>query len=266
MLRLLSLALLMSACPALAEPTRVLLLGQKPDGHPFATHEYMAGVRIVGKLLAKAPAVEVTIVQADNPWSDGPAMLERADAAVLFLSQGAQWLNSDAARLKAFNRLAARKGGLVCLHWAMGTKDAADIEPWLKLFGGCHGGPDRKYQVLQTDVAPAEPAHPIAEGLRPFKLREEFYYRLKFVKAEPPIRPVLRATIDGAAETVAWAWERPDGGRSFGFSGLHFHENWRRVEYRRLVLQGVLWSLKLPMPASPAQFDVSEEDLKLVKP
>jgi hypothetical protein len=245
-------------------PARVLLLGQKPDGHPFTTHEYMAGVRIVGKLLAKSGALEPTIVQADDPWTDGPALLEKADAAVLFLSEGAKWLNSDPKRVEAFGKLAARKGGLVCLHWAMGTKDAVNIEPWLKLFGGCHGGPDRKYQVLETQAAPAD--HPIAAGIAAFRLREEFYYRLKFVKAEPGVRPVLRATIDGNAETVAWAWERPDGGRSFGFSGLHFHENWRRVEYRRLVLQGVLWTLKLESPKEPAAFEVAEEDLKLGRP
>jgi hypothetical protein len=49
---------------------------------------------------------------------------------------------------------------------------------------------------------------------------------------------------------VAWAWQRPDGGRSFGFTGLHFHDNWQLSEYRRLVVQGVLWSLKLPIPSS----------------
>ena len=52
------------------------------------------------------------------------------------------------------------------------------------------------------------------------------------------MKPILRAPIDGTAETVAWAWERPDGGRSFGFSGLHFHDHWKRPEYRRLVAQG----------------------------
>ena len=42
--------------------------------------------------------------------------------------------------------------------------------------------------------------------------------------------------------------EREGGGRSFGFSGLHFHENWQIPEYRRLVAQGVLWTLDLPIP------------------
>jgi type 1 glutamine amidotransferase len=58
----------------------------------------------------------------------------------------------------------------------------------------------------------------------------------------------LSVTIDGESYPVAWALEREGGGRSFGFSGLHFHENWQTPEYRRLVAQGVLWTLDLPIP------------------
>ena len=90
--------------------------------------------------------------------------------------------------------------------------------------------------------------HPIAVGLAPFKLKDEFYYKLKFVQPEGSVKPVLTAKIDGESFPVAWSWDRPDGGRSFGFSGLHFHENWKRPEYRRLVGQGVLWSLKYELP------------------
>ena len=99
--------------------------------------------------------------------------------------------------------------------------------------------------------AKPDPRPPVTAGLKPFPVHEEFYYQLKF----PPKAPtsVLKVTIDGREETVAWAWERPDGGRSFGFSGLHFHDNWKLPEYRRLVVQGVLWSCKVPVP----------EDLKL---
>ena len=31
----------------------------------------------------------------------------------------------------------------------------------LQLVGGCHGGPDRKYQILQANVAVADAKHPI---------------------------------------------------------------------------------------------------------
>ena len=58
----------------------------------------------------------------------------------------------------------------------------------------------------------------------------------------------MQADIDNSAETVCWAWQRPGGGRSFGFSGLHFHENWQMPEYRRLVTQGVLWTMNVEIP------------------
>jgi hypothetical protein len=86
---------------------------------------------------------------------------------------------------------------------------------------------------------------------------------LKFAKPEGGVNPLLRASIDGKGQTVAWAWERPDGGRSFGFSGLHFHDNWKLPEYRRLVAQGVLWTLKKPVPKEGLPVELKEEDLKL---
>jgi type 1 glutamine amidotransferase len=229
-------------------PKTVLLLAQGPDGHPPKTHEYKLGQQILQKLLAKTPEIETKIVFADEPWREGPELLAKADGAVLFLAEGAKWLHQDAKRRAAFQDLAQRGGGLAALHWAMGTRDAKNIAGWVELFGGCHGGPDRKYKVLATDVKVAAPSHEVARGLKDFKARDEFYYRLKFPPAAKGLAPILRADIDDQAETVCWAWQRPDGGRSFGFSGLHFHENWEMPEYRRLVAQGVLWSMRVPIP------------------
>jgi hypothetical protein len=73
------------------------------------------------------------------------------------------------------------------------------------------------------------------------------------------LTPILQADIDGAKHTVSWAWQRPDGGRSFGFSGLHFHDNWQKPEYRRLVTQAVLWTLDLPAPEGGVNVDVPQE-------
>ena len=75
----------------------------------------------------------------------------------------------------------------------------------------------------------------------------------------------VRAGHETAANSLAWAWERPDGGRSFGFSGLHFHDNWKREEYRRLVSQGVLWSLGLPVPEKGLAVELAESDYALPK-
>lgn len=236
----------MGAGASAAEPKMLLLVGQGPDNHPRGTHEYTAGVERLAKLLEPHKDLKIRITIGDEPWTEGPELVAKADGVVIFVSEGARWLQASPRRYEAFERLAARGGGLVTLHWAMGTRFQEPIEPYLKLFGGCHGGADRKYQVVDTQLHVANREHPIAAGLDDFPVHDEFYYRLKFVKAAPPVVPVLEATIDGQAETVAWSWQRPDGGRSFGFSGLHFHENWQLPEYRRLLTQAVLWTLKLP--------------------
>ncbi|MEX2111794.1 MAG: ThuA domain-containing protein [Pirellulales bacterium] len=244
---LILLVLALAGLPAIAQgPKKLLLLGQGPDGHPPQTHEYVAGLRRLAELLAPVDGVEVQFVNADEPWAEGPELLKAADGAVLFLAEGARWCQADPRRYDALAQLAARGGGLSVLHWGMGTRSAEPIQPFLKLFGACHGGPDRKYQVVDTDVRISDPAHPIARGLKDFRIRDEFYYQLKRVAPADGLHPLLDAMIDDRLQMVAWAYERPDGGRSFGFSGLHFHDNWHRAEYCTLVKQGVLWTLKIP--------------------
>lgn len=246
-------------------PKKLLLLSQGPDGHPPETHEYLAGLKILHKCLENTPGLDITLVKADEPWRDGPELLAKADGAVLFLSEGARWLNNNPERRAAFNKLAERKGGLAVLHWAMGTKDAKNIEPFVNLFGGCHGGPDRKYKVVTVEAQLRDPKHPIVRGIGNFKVRDEFYYTLKTPKDAKGREAILRVPIDGKDETVAWAWTRPDGGKSFGFSGLHFHDNWRLIEYRRLVTQGVLWTLDVPIPEKGLSVRVTDKDLQISK-
>jgi Trehalose utilisation len=228
----------------LKPPARLLLLYQKPDGHPAGTHEYLKGLTRLQKLLTEAANVDVRLLPADEPWADGPDHLDGADGVVLFLAEGAKWVSADPARLAAFERLARRKGGLSCLHWAMGAKSAEPVPAFVGLFGACHGGPDRKYKFLETVIRPATPPLTMTSGIEPVRLKDEFYYDLKWPAGKSQPRPVMEAQIGERWWPVAWAWERPDGGRSFGFSGLHFDENWDQPAYRTLMVNGVLWTLQ----------------------
>lgn len=243
---------------------RLLLLAQGPDGHPKGTHEYVAGQTILDQCLRNVPDLERSILRADGDWPEGPDLLAKADGVVLFVSEGAKWIGTNPARRAAFADLAKRGGGLVVLHWGMGTKPAEHIEPFVALFGACHGGPDRKYKFLETQVRVAAPDHPATKGLADFTIKEEFYYQLKLLP-EAKLTPLLTADIDGEKPMVAWAWERPDGGRSLGYSGCHYHENWSRSEYRRFISQAVLWTLKLTPPEKDFPAEVSAEVLALPK-
>ncbi|MCI0356877.1 MAG: ThuA domain-containing protein [Planctomycetaceae bacterium] len=253
------------ASPIIADEgkaTRLLLLAQGPDGHPKGTHEYFAGQTILDKCLSKVPNLQRTIIKADGDWPEGPELLAKADGVVLFVSEGAKWIGTNPARRAAFADLAKRGGGLAVLHWGMGTKPAEHIEPFVALFGACHGGPDRKFKFLETQVRVAAADHPATKGLSDFTIKEEFYYQLKRLP-EARLVPLLTADIDGERPMVAWAWERPDGGRSLGFSGCHYHENWSRSEYRRFISQAVLWTLKITPPEKDFPAEVSPEDLRL---
>ena len=226
---------------AWSQAPHLLLLWQGPDGHPPGTHEYRQGITLLHDWLQDDANVRVTVQEAGQGWPDSPDALDSVDGVVMFLSEGARWLQDEPRRLETFQRFAARGGGLAAIHWAMGAREARYIPAYVALLGGCHGGPDRQHSVLDADVGVFE--HPITRGIQPFSIREEFYYRLKRT-TEPGWRPLLAISVANQTETVAWAWERPDGGRSFGFTGGHFQEHWQRPDYRKLITQAATWIVR----------------------
>ena len=62
---------------------------------------------------------------------------------------------------------------------------------------------------------------------------------------------------------MAWAVERPDGGRGFGFTGGHKHANWGNDNFRKLVLNALLWTAKADVPGDGVQSEVKPEELAL---
>jgi hypothetical protein len=65
----------------------------------------------------------------------------------------------------------------------------------------------------------------------------------------------------GRSEAMMWAVERPDGGRGFGFTGGHFHDNWGNDDFRKLVLNALVWICKMQVPANGVESHISKEDL-----
>ena len=47
---------------------------------------------------------------------------------------------------------------------------------------------------------------------------------------------------------TAWAYERPEGGRAFGFTGGHYHWSWARDEVRKMVMNACLWAAGVEVP------------------
>src|SRR5262249_25510348 len=112
------------------------------------------------------------------------------------------------------------------------------------------------------------PKHEITRGVKPFTLRDEWYYNMHFVDGLKNVTPILQAlppdetrgtpaakARKGELETMAWAYERKGGGRSFGFTGGHFHRNWADEDFRKLVVNAILWSAKVDVPENGAKVE-----------
>jgi type 1 glutamine amidotransferase len=118
------------------------------------------------------------------------------------------------------------------------------------------------------------PDHPITRGVKPFDIQDEWYFNIRFAPESEKLTPILKATppddkrgtpeakkFPGREEIVAWALERDKGGRSFGFTGGHFHKNWGDENFRRLVVNAILWTAQIEVPKEGAKVDLDPADL-----
>ncbi|MEM0970431.1 MAG: sulfatase-like hydrolase/transferase [Verrucomicrobiota bacterium] len=57
------------------------------------------------------------------------------------------------------------------------------------------------------------------------------------------------AVANGESQHVGWAYERADGkGRGFGFTGAHHHASWQHDQFRKVVLNAILWTAHVEVP------------------
>jgi hypothetical protein len=80
----------------------------------------------------------------------------------------------------------------------------------------------------------------------------------------PLLRTAPKDTVvdsTGSEALVAWAYDRPGGGRSFTFTGGHLHRSLAEVGYRKFLVNGILWAAGVQVPAAGATVDLSGADL-----
>jgi type 1 glutamine amidotransferase len=264
-MRILSLALFLFASFAFsAEPMRtkkvVLIAGPLDGGHPAGTHEYEKTVRMFKHCLDNASNVKGLRVEAHlRGWPEKASTLDDADTIVLVASGSDRKLTDHpflvGDRLAVIEKQMKRGCGLCFIHWStfVPKEKAGDkVLEWIGGYFDYESGPAKNgwYSKIQTVTVPAVPGkHPITTGMDKFEIKDEFYYNLRFRERDPRLVPILSVPMAKEGEhTVAWAVERKDGGRGFGFTGGHFFENWRNENYRRMALNAILWTAKVDVP------------------
>ncbi|MBA3896700.1 MAG: cupin domain-containing protein [Sphingomonadaceae bacterium] len=269
--RIVALSLAASAlvAPALAcaaDKPVIVLIGAREQGYPAGEHDFPDGVLKLERLIkASAAFADAKAVVRSYPVGFPKNLTEIDDASVVVLYLGVTKgpdgrrspLQEPAVKAE-LGKLMARGVGLVALHQAFTLPEKSADLPLADWLGGVRVDTDRTTEIAPVTVAAK--GHPVARGLGAFETLDEFYPTISFGHTTR-VTPILNAhihtqyangkpTFADPAENavVAWANERADGGRAFGYAGLHYLLALDDPQVRKLLLNAILWTAKGDVP------------------
>lgn len=252
---------------AAQDKAKIVLISGSPSHGPME-HEHRAGNMILAEALNRS-GLDVEAKLVPHPgYPDDPTILQDAATVVIFCTGHAGHVLNP--HLDEFDQLMKMGTGVVMIHWATEAEKGKPGEKFLEWMGG--------FCDLDWSVNPHWapnfkdfPDHPIANGVKPFSVYDEWYYHMRFVEGMQGVTPILfdlpppetlrhadgprsgnpavrRAVAAGERQVVAWAYDRPGGGRGFGFTGAHNHGSWQDPNFRKVMLNAILWTANVTVP------------------
>ncbi|QEG21575.1 PVC-type heme-binding CxxCH protein [Mariniblastus fucicola] len=247
--------------------TKVVFISGHPS-HGRMKHEHRAGNMILANALNDSGLnIDAELVPHYGYPQDESILKDAATIVIFSTGHSGHVLKK---KLDEFDALMNGGTGVVMLHWSTEAEKGKMGDLFLNWMGG--------FCDLDWSVNPhwkpnfnALPDHAICRGVEPFSVDDEWYYHMRFVEGMKGITPILtdvppahtlrrpdgersgntavrRAVANGETQHVAWAYQRPGGGRGFGFTGGHNHESWQDDNFRKIVLNAILWTANVEVP------------------
>jgi type 1 glutamine amidotransferase len=272
---------------------RIVLIAGRASHGP-GEHEFRAGSLLMQKALSGIGGLTVDVYTngwptktVDGAVVDDNAALDNADAVLIYADGGGGNPAIQRDHMKVIDALAAKGVGLGFAHYAVEVPAGAPGDAMHRWIGGYY---ETNFSVnpMWSPAYETFPTHPVTRGVKPFSNRDEWYFNMRWTpdaKLKAKLLPILTAkpgdevrngpyvsprgpyphiiADSGKVETMMWVFERPDGGRSFGFTGGHTHTNWGDVNQRRVVLNALLWIAKMDVPSRGVEDTITPADLTM---
>ncbi len=252
----------------LKDVKKVVFFAGRPS-HALREHEHRAGSMLLAKSLGEAAADKVLTTVYTGGWAMDPSALQNADALVMYSDGGGGHpANKHIPELDAKSKAGM---GIGFIHYAVETVKGEPGEAFTRWTGG-YFEPHWSVNPHWTANFEKLPEHPITRGVKPFAIQDEWYYHMRFREGMTGVTPILtamapaetlsrkdgphsgnpdvRAAVGrGEAQHTMWASVNEGGSRGFGFTGGHFHKNWKEDNFRKVVLNAIAWIAKAEVPA-----------------
>jgi Trehalose utilisation len=289
-----SVAVLMSLClSSFAAEKKIVLIAGKPSHGP-GDHEFRAGCLLLKKCLDSVPAI--TSVVYSNGWPHEDGAFENADAVLIYADGGEGHPAIRPDRMKLMDGLAKKGVGIGCAHYGV---EVPKGDPGQAMHNWIGGHYEHLYSVnpMWSPEFKSFPDHPVTRGVKPFSVLDEWYFNMRwrpelhgdastdgaartypngltpilvakpsddvrdgpYVYPKGPYQHIIEAS--GRNEVMMWVYERPEGGRGFGFTGGHRHVNWGNDNFRKVVLNALLWIAHTDVPAQGVECAITDAEL-----
>lgn len=250
------------------KPRKIVLISGKKSHGPEGNgqHDYNWSAKLLKVMLDHSNIKEQIKVEYHlNGWPADEKSLEDADT-IMIISDGrdgdkfSEALHLESPQRVAFVQRLMDKGcGLVLFHFSTFAPDeyAKQCFEWTGgYFDWEENGQRKWYSAITTldnaEVQVVSPEHPISRGVKPFKMKEEFYYNIRFQEGDQNVTPLLAVAAlkgrEGNGNTVAWCRERENKGRGFATTCGHYFDNWKNDDFRRMILNGLAWTAHVDVP------------------
>ena len=239
--------------------------------HGWGAHEHNAGNILLAKRLRAHYGDKIVTSLYKDGWPKDPTAMQNADALIMFCTGGGAHFAKFHLRQIDYHQ--KRGMGVGSIHYAVeipkGNQGGDKFLEWMGGFFEAHWSVNPHW----TPEFKTFPDHPVANGVKPFKINDEWYYHMRFRDEMKGITPILsalpgpetlkrrdgahsgnphvRASVLERQETqhVVWATENENGaGRGFGFTGAHVHNNWADDNFRKVGLNAIAWIAGLDIP------------------
>jgi type 1 glutamine amidotransferase len=270
---------------------KLVIIAGKPS-HPPRMHEFNAGSQLLANCLKDVAGLETHVVL--NGWPQDESVFAGTDAIVFYMDGGPKHeaVQDDGKRLAKIEEWTKAGVGIGCMHYGVEVVPEQAGDQFKRWIGGHYEHMYSCNPMWEPDFQKF-PEHPVTRGVKPFQIKDEWYFNMRFAddfnadaaRTEGSVKfwPILVAkpgdqvrngpyvypkgpyphiqSALGRQEAMMWAVERADGGRGFGFTGGHFHDNWGNDNFRKVVLNALVWLAKGEVPANGIESAVTKEQL-----